>query len=71
MDDYYEEKPAQVVGLAFHNYGGEIMNQPNRLLGKLITTRCGMDDEHPAKSIYYHLPLYSDLQHPLTIVSRC
>ena len=58
-----------MIGLGLKNFGGEIIDRFPRLVGQLITTRCGIEGERSTKNLYYHLPLYSDLQNPLSVVS--
>ena len=68
LDDSYDQKPVEIVGLKINDLYGEVMGPHYRLVSKFITTRIGVNGEGKSRSLFHQLPLGSDFSHPITMV---
>ena len=69
LNESYEHRTIEIVGLSMNNLHGEVMGPHFQLPSKLISTLIGISGGEKSRSIFHQLPLASELNHPITMVS--
>ena len=72
LNESYEHRSVEIFGLSVNNIHGEVLGPHYRLPSKIISTVIGISGEGgKSRSIFHQLPLASELNHPITMVSTC